>query len=206
MLQSFYATRSPGTEIFCYVEETDPQREAYEQLFESYGLDHEFGPWRTMVQAVNYGCRKFEADFYGVLNDDHVCHTPGWDSYLAVSIIQNGGTGMGCGRAENRENLPQIILISRDCVRALGWYLPPQFIHQYVDNVQADLYGAAGLMFNAGDVWIEHVHPDFGKAPMDSTYQIMRNAHFHDRGAYEVWKREGGFEADLAKLMKLKKV
>lgn len=203
MLRSFITTRGPDTEMFCYVDEADPQREDYRQLFEAMGVDYEFGPKRTMPEAVNYGVEKFEADFYGVLNDDHLCHTPNWDTLLADTVVRHGGTGLAAGKAENREGLPQIILVSQNCVKALGWYHPPWLRHQYVDNVQADLYGAAKLIFPAPNVWIEHVHPDFGKAEMDSTYQIMRDAHDRDKAAYEAWKVNGGFYDDLAKLTAL---
>ncbi len=205
MLESFFATRSStSTQMFCYVDEADPQRADYRRLFDSLGVSYEFGPKRTMVEAVNYGCSKFDDDYYGVLNDDHLCHTPGWDCILAAAIKRNGGTGMAYGKPENREALPQIILISCNCVRALGWYLPPWTIHQYGDNVQKDLYFGAGLAFPAEEVFIEHLHPDFGKAEMDSTYQIMRDAHDHDRAAYDHWKGNGGFLMDLAKLVRLK--
>lgn len=200
MLDSFLSTRQGNTEIICYVDELDPQADQYRRMFSersSPNITYQFGPRLTLVQICNKFSSEMEADFYGDVNDDHIYRTPGWDLKLMAAIQANGGTGLAYGRTEN---LPGATMVSANCIRALGYYYPPCFHHQYADNVQRDIYTRLGMMFYVPEVWIEHCHPAFGKAKMDHTYQPMMDAHDHDAAAYIVWK-ETEFDASVQRIL-----
>lgn len=183
MLESFFDTRgSDRTQIYCYVDREDPQVREYEPLFRTYGIDCQFGPRHTMPDVINAGCWKFEADAYAEVNDDHIYRTKDWDLKLFAALM-DGGLAYG-----KTQNLPSAVMISADCVRALGWMLPPYFQHQFLDNALVDLYGGAGMLHHVPEVWIEHCHPDFGKAAHDDTYGVMRSTFDGDRAMYELWK------------------
>lgn len=202
MIESFSATRQGNTELICYVAEDDPQIEAYRAYANAprsgkrfAGIRFEFGPRITIVRVFNK-CLEHEADFYGEINDDHIYHTEGWDVKLESAIIAHG-RGMAYGRTEN---LPSGVMISADCVRALGYFHVPCFQHQYCDNAMRDLYNSAGLLIHVPEVWIEHCHPVFGKATPDETYGAMAAAGPDDAKAYERWRRDD-FQNHLAKLI-----
>lgn len=184
MLESFLATRSPGTAIWVYVDEADAEVDAYRALFERLAIPHEFGPKLTMVQAVNRGVAVNDAEFYGDANDDYVFRTAAWDDQLRGAIEQRGGQGMAFGLTLN---LPSCPLLSARCVRALGHYFDPGFRHQYVDNVQVEAFAEAGMLYQVPEVWIEHVHPAFGKAQWDPTYNSMAAAGNHDHVEFQRW-------------------
>ena len=193
MLESFFATRSSEeeTKIFCYVADDDPEIEAYKLLFETLAIDHEFGPWKSLVDVINDAAGLFcmasdSADFVGEVNDDHVYRTIGWDLKLAEAIEKSGRGGLAYGKTEN---LPSAALISASCVRKLGWYHVPGFKHQFVDNALHDLYAGAGRLHYVPEVWIEHCHVDYGKAPMDATYGIMRDTWNQGQARYSEWSQ-----------------
>ena len=202
MLESFLATRrGRRTRIVCYVADDDPARAAYEALQPPPGeppsaIRFEFGPRRTIIEVFNTLAATHAADFYAEVNDDHLYRTDGWDLKLVAALRAQGGSGMACPRLEN---LPSAVMVSADCVRALGWFSPPGFRHQYVDNAINDLYGAAGLLRLAPDVWIEHCHPAFGKVKADDTYAHLAASAEPDRLEYERWRRDD-FARDLARL------
>lgn len=189
MIESFLATRLGNTTLHCYVADDDPQLPAYRDLAKevsSHPVLFEFGPRKTIVEVFNRAA-DMEAEYFGEINDDHIYRTIGWDVKLIAALESIGGRGMASPKIEN---LPSGVIISADCVRALGWFQPPGFRHQYVDNAVNDLYGALDWMVQAPDVFIEHCHPAFGKVPMDATYTPMMAAHNGDAEEYRRWKIE----------------
>lgn len=222
MLSSFYATRSEGTELYAYVANDDPELKAYQSIAPAPGVMIGFGPRRTIVEVFN---RAFELvlrpisreaaarlpaawpatpleryDYYVDCNDDFMFHTPGWDRKLMAAIEANGGHGCAYGRTRN---LPSGAMFARRSIEALGWWFPPGFKHQFVDNVQRDLYSAARQLFYVDDVWIEHRHPLLGvNVAWDETYEFVYSDEVrrHDEEAYLKW-RAGRAVDDVAKLI-----
>jgi hypothetical protein len=209
MLESFKRTVSRReTVMVCYVDQLDPQQEAYEKIFDDTCVRHRFGP-RLSVPAVynrffspppeDWGhFQETDYKYFSDANDDFIYHTPGWDEKLISVIEQNGGLGMAFGQTKN---LPTAAVWSARSLRALGWWMPPGFIHQYVDNIHRDLFSMAGQMYSVPDVNTEHRHACFGAVPWDEGYnQIYKSPDaVKDAEAYEVWRRTRMMD-DLRKL------
>lgn len=183
MLESFFATRgSEETKMFCYVATDDPEIDAYRTLFQRLPVEFCFGKRLPITEAINLSSH--HADFYGEVNDDHVYRTQRWDIALSDAILKSGKGAMAYGHTNN---LPSAVMVSASCVKSMGWFMPPGFQHQFVDNALYDLYSGAGRLHHVPEVWIEHCHPDYGKAPMDATYELMRDTWDQGKARYQEW-------------------
>lgn len=204
MLDSFFATRSHGTDIALYVDEQDPQIAAYRELAAAEPrAAFEFGPRLTIVEVFNHAFDRTDHAHYADCNDDFVYRTAGWDEKLIEAIERLGnGLGMAHGRLQN---LPSGAVFNARSLRALGWWFPPGFRHQFVDDVQVELFCGAGLLFAVPEVFIEHEHPTFGTAAWDAGYAeaYSAEAHAYGRAMYHHYKRER-LAADVGKLLRCK--
>lgn len=228
MLDSFCATRSEGTDIQIYVDREDPRIGEYWALAfkASDCVAFRFGPRLTLPEVFNWACgfgfggepdpmAPTARDYYVDCNDDFIFHTPAWDQKLAAAIEANGPcrTGLPVGCAYGRTmNLPSGAMFSRRSIEAVGWWFPPGFKHQYVDNVQRDLYAAAGQLYYVDDVRVEHRHPllmqgeSRNRPAWDETYAYVYSEELraHDARAYLEWRSNRACD-DVANLMAAKR-
>jgi len=121
------------------------------------------------------------ADSYDALmyiGDDHLFSTPHWDTILMEKLEGMGGTGMLYGDDKRRTDIPEMVIISTDVVRALGHFAEPALTHYYIDNCWAELGKRAGFLRFCPEVVFEHLH-----------YQVQPQVE-HDqtyRSAEELW-------------------
>jgi len=160
MIDSFYEHRSPGTELVVYVSEEDPQLDAYRPVLAK--VPHIVGPPKNMVQVLNF--LSVEAypnmKYYQEFNDDHVVRTHAWDALMIAAAEKAGGWTWVYGYTQL---VPTAIFVTGNIVRALGFFFPPQFVHNHVDNVTL-AYGEVGLLTHVPDVVVDHMHICFGKS------------------------------------------
>jgi hypothetical protein len=96
-------------------------------------------------------------------------------------------------------------MMTADIVSALGYMVPPELVHLYLDNVWMDWGRGMGALTYLDDVVIEHMHPAAGKAVNDVGYLEANSAEqLHaDRTAYEKYC-ETQLPHDLARLVALR--
>lgn len=200
MLNSFYRTKNDGTDILCYVDEQDPQVRQYAELLGE--TPSVFGKRKTIIRVWNDAAREWPAKFYAEINDDHLYVTQDWDTKLIAAIQAHGGHGMAYGYTKN---LPTATVVSASCIKALGWWMLPELLHQFCDDVNKDLYGAAGMLYHVPEVIIEHRHPAYGLADWDEGYRAVYSpqVHKHDSDLYHQWRKER-MTADVETLKKLR--
>jgi hypothetical protein len=180
MLNSFFDTRTDHeTRIWCYVDEKDPELAQYQDLFNRMKIEHMIGPHLFLADALNLGC---------------------WDKMLVDAIENNGGIGMSYGRTRS---CPGAVMVSANCIRALGWFFPPAFKHQFGDTAMNEIYQENGMLYYVPEVWMEHFHPDYGMAAHDPTYQIMRDTWGDGEAQFHHWRGHHKSE-DVARLSRLK--
>lgn len=122
-------------------------------------------------------------------NDDMVFRTPGWDVLVGSAfaevedkILMVHGNDMG-GHFGRFGPHP---FVSRRWVETVGYFIPPYFCSDNGDAWVNDLANNLGrrryLRFE-----LEHMHPAYGKAPMDSTYdeRMQRHAEDHPDELYD---------------------
>lgn len=68
------------------------------------------------------------------------------------------------------DNLLCMAIINRNRYKQQGYMFHPEFFSMFSDNLFTDRAYADGVVIDAPEIVIEHLHPAFGKAEMDETY------------------------------------
>ena len=136
--------------------------------------------------------------FTGVLGDDNVPRTEGWDAAimdaLAATPFAFGNDLYPRGPGSH----PAHIFTRGEVVAALGYLGPPCLRHMFVDNCWLAWGQACGITY-LHDVVIEHLHFTLGRSPHDATYQGAENAWDGDKAAWDAYQTDG-LAADIEKI------
>lgn len=122
--------------------------------------------------------------WYGILADDVVPRTDGWDRAL-IEIAGTDGLAAPSGGHEDTDIVPHFCL-GGDLVREMGWLCLPGLDRIFVDTTWNDIARHKGVFREVPEVMLEHMHFSNGKAPMDETYRKHNKA--RDREIYEAWR------------------
>jgi hypothetical protein len=125
--------------------------------------------------------------FYGMVADDVVPETEGWDILLSEAC-QPDKIAWGLDELQN-DFLPVHPFIGGDLVRKLGFWAAPKLKHWYVDNVWKEIAIALDCAVYRPDIRMIHRHFSNGRAQMDRTYRQQPD-HETDRFAYERFMQE----------------
>lgn len=135
---------------------------------------------------VNRVFADFPAEpFYGILGDDMVPETPGWD------VTLGGLAGKAHIAGSSQVHIPGRIgagAIGGDLVRALGWLCLPAVTHFYSDCVLELIGEEFNCLTVRQDIRIAHHHFSVGLAKNDASYRSRGDVR-KDRAAFEQWKR-----------------
>lgn len=148
--------------------------------------------WGTLVMPRSYLSQKVNAAFkerpeegwYGVLNDDHLPITDGWDLKLVEAVESIPMTWP----RDNYADRISTLMMSGDLARKLGWVCCPDMNHFYLDDVHemiAEYMGCRQL----SSVTVSHEHVNAGRMQVDRTY-MERPPNERDRQAFLNWCRE----------------
>lgn len=212
------AVRPDLVDIWVYVDEDDPQLEAY-QATETPTHRLIVGPrvrlaatWNALAQLTQEsGHPRHEYTHFLLWGDDVIPETPGWDLHIAKRAA-DAGPGWFYGRDgiwddrpwdEHPEHLvlPTATAMSVELYRALSYVAPPGLVHLCIDLAWRDLGIRTGTLHCLPGVMIRHVHRLVG-APNDLTYieanegEQARNDHM----AYDRWKHSDRFTRDVEKI------
>lgn len=158
---------------------------AYESVRMPFG-------WKKLVIAPTVLCVALNSAFdafpdepwYGVLNDDHVPVTQGWEQ----AIVDAAGTRSIAWPDDNYGKRISAHVMGGDLARFLGWTMCPRLAHYYLDDVHERLAEVVGGTF-LPHIMVSHEHVNAGRAPMDKTY-AERPSLARDRQAYHKWLQE----------------
>lgn len=132
------------------------------------------------AKKINHAYAITDDEFIFLGADDLKFH-PGWLS-AALKVMERKSIGvvgtqdMGSPRVINGEHATHFLvrrgyIDARGTIDEPGKILHEGYPHEFVDD---ELIGTAkkrrAYAF-AGDSWVEHLHPDWGKAPSDATYK-----------------------------------
>ena len=171
------------------------ERREMEELWSEYGkLILPYGWSVTAVEAegmaakVAEGYRRFVGDetkWAGVLSDDMVPETAGWDTALISRL--NGWniiTSDDCDQAPKR--MEGATVWSRELVDAVGFMAPPGLNHLFFDNCWEDIGKATNCLQWAMDVKVRHAHSGITKLT-DTTSEKVRSFWDADEKTYRDW-------------------
>ncbi len=141
-------------------------------------------PRTTLSQKFNAAFEVLNAEpFYGLLNDDMLPTTPGWDTALPETA---GPWGIAWADDELNHRIGASAF-GGELVRTLGWICQPTQKHFFLDDAQELIARELGIGKPCLHIKIPHLHFTAGKAPYDQTYK-NRPSHSADRLAFENWK------------------
>lgn len=126
--------------------------------------------------------------WYGVICDDALARTPAFDT----KMIENRGRGFctvnDLRKAPKRSGTA--LVFDGSFVRAMGGLVLDGFRHLYIDDLWESLGRELGVWTYLPNVIVEHMHPHFGKADVDATYERAWGNDAHDRARFARWVRE----------------
>lgn len=157
LLESFRETTDSAQLIVIM----DPDDEdTYDGIDWGDALTTTLSPRGTNVEKLNSTADVFCDDFDALMfvGNDHVFRTEHWDTIMLRELENMGNTGMIYPDDKRRSDIPEIIMISSDIVKALGHFAEASLAHYYIDNVWAELGKRSGLLRYCPQVVIEHHH------------------------------------------------
>jgi len=153
--------------------------------------------WRLVsTQSQQMGDKIREAsglymklDWVGILTDDLVPETHGWDRILVEEAV--GGRHIA-SCADGTNQMPRRMgaaVWPGELLRAVGYLHPRGFNHLYFDDVWEMLGRATGCWKERLDVMVRHLHPFLTGVEDDTHRTTYSDANWiHDRQAFEDWK------------------
>jgi hypothetical protein len=129
------------------------------------------GPRGVLSDLWNDAWRQAQGNIFALCADDVIYRTQGWDRIVGDAFPADGiayvhGDDLG-GKGQT---LGTLGFLHRNWTDAVGTFTPPYFVCDYADlwlNEIADNLGRRVFV----PIVTEHMHPAFGKAPVDQTHR-----------------------------------
>jgi hypothetical protein len=180
-----------STPVYVRLDECDPFLDHLRNLSWPDQFTVHVGPRQGLRAAME---EMFHAhpqeSWYGILADDLVPQTPGWDQLLVARA------GRGCISYPNdlgrKTKLPTHPCVGGDLVRAQGWFGLPGVRHYCVDSVYRYIGDQLGIKHRLDDVIVEHAHYSEKKSERDGLYRETSRFKDTDDAAYTAWLRDQG--------------
>lgn len=196
MLDSYYKTKSAGTDLVIYLDDDDPKLAEYDL----HGSKIWVLPRMHVAQIHNWIAKQYpEYDYYMPINDDVIFRTKGWDKILIDEIkVKGDGWGISygndlCGNISHE--LPTFGMLSANIVNTLGYVYPKELLALFGDTYLLDLGRAIGKIFYCASVTIEHQRP----ASNADDVRISDEFNKRERAAYASYI-DKNLDRDVAKI------
>lgn len=137
--------------------------------------------WNDMALAAkNYT----DARLFMLGADDMYFETPGWDKALLdhYNSLENKIHAYALQDSRDPDGTPHPI-VSREWIDALGYFVPPIFLHWFVDSWTVNIAKANGVFTHFKQFRLVHDKPsDRGEA--DETHSRIREWGWHERDKF----------------------
>ncbi|MEU6189637.1 aspartyl/asparaginyl beta-hydroxylase domain-containing protein [Nocardia sp. NPDC047038] len=193
---------APGRiEALFYVDDDDPQLDAYRELFARsrvrFGAlgrcDLVVGPPIGVPAAWNRLARASTGDLLMMANDDQAYVDYAWDQILdsrAAHLARLYPDEVWCLYFDAGQYLDgscDFPILSRTWYETVGYFTPEIFRQWEVEIWLFDIAERVGRLFPVPGVFVEHLHYQDYKAPFDATYQrhrLTRDTSFADHALF----------------------
>jgi hypothetical protein len=155
--------------VVARIDKDDPVRGGY---MTERGFTVMQGERVLLSQAWNEIADYYTYDILMMCADDIRFRTTGWDDDV-VRGFEHWPDRIGLMYADDGihgQKGATHSFVSRQWIDAVGYYLPPTLLGDYVDNWLMSLAASIGRAGYLPRCYIEHRHPLVGKASMDDTY------------------------------------
>lgn len=191
-------------DLFVGVDDDDIKLLEYLSLSKEYDFTVEIGPRIRFGPTLNKIAMKYK-DNYDYLwwgGDDHIPKTKFWDKYYREEL-NNLGIGIAYGDdLIQGPAIPTQMAMTTDIINALGYCVPPKFVHMFIDNYFLELGKALDKITYMPEIIIQHMHHCVGNAQEDKTY-IEANSHYGaDQARFNEYMNNE-LEIDVQKVKKI---
>ncbi|MEX2253639.1 MAG: glycosyltransferase family A protein [Thermoleophilaceae bacterium] len=172
LVYSLAETTAGDWEALVRIDQDDPERVAYRQVaaVDARVVVHE-GPRGVLSGYWNELAGSAAGEILMMGADDLVFRTPKWDGIICdafppdrLALVHGDDLG------DRGKTFATHGFVHRRWVEVTGQFVPPIFVADYADRWLNDVANIIDRReFRA--VTIEHLHPGFGKAPLDRTYR-----------------------------------
>lgn len=116
--------------------------------------------------------------------DDMVFATPHWDKALldAYEALDNKIHVFALQDSRDAEGTPHIF-VTREWIEAMGWFVPPIFLHWKIDTWSVEIAKSAGCFTHLKDYLLIHDKPS-DKGEGDATHTGIRAMGWRERDAW----------------------
>jgi len=161
-----------GLELVLYLDEDDRYLETYLALL-GVGTCNVIGPRIVLSQMWNFCHARAAGPIFWHGNDDVIFRTQGWDDqvrqafnqYVDRIVLVHGRDGY------HDQKMSVLGFLHRRWVEVVGCFVPPYFVSDYNDQWLSEVADALGRRVFLPEVYTEHLHPNFGKGPLDQTHR-----------------------------------
>lgn len=174
------------------IKELENQGHPYIVMDRSYENNGDYA--RKMNKAFN----EVEAEWYFLGADDLEFH-PEWfelamDTYDTTGACVIGTNDLGNPAVRAGQHATHSLVLGeygRECgtIDESGKILHEGYKHNFVDSEFVETAKWRDAWAFAKDSWVEHLHPDWKKGKIDSTYQVGKSGWNADRQYFEMRKR-----------------
>lgn len=180
-----------STPVYIRLDECDPFLDQLRNLPWPKEFNINVGPRQGLRAAMEEMFHAYPAEpWYGILADDLVPRTPGWDQLL---VERAGSRQISYPNDLGRKiKLPTHPCVGGDLVRAQGWFGLPVVRHYCVDSVYRYIGDQLDIKHRLNDVIVEHVHYSEQKSERDGLYRETSRYKESDDMAYTEWLRDQG--------------
>lgn len=206
MIQSIVdtATNPERLDLVFYVDDDDPVREEYRQLFRSFGTT-KIGRVVGMVGepiSVSKSWNKIAAlsrgDVMMMSNDDLEYKTRGWDTRIDEEVLNYPDDIYVMWFNDGHNKACTFPFVSRKWYETLGYFTPGIFEFLANDTWIQRIGAEVGRTKCINDVLVEHHHVGYGKGEKDNTYRrnyesdkIQKDkALFYSDECTAMWKKD----------------
>lgn len=137
--------------------------------------------WNSLAEMAN---RAPECKLFMLGADDMCFATPGWDKALLdhYNALENKIHVYALQDSRSEDGTPHPI-VTREYIEAMGYFVPPIFLHWYVDTWTVEIAKANGCFTHLKDYSLVHEKPsDHGQG--DETHNRIRQWGWHERDKY----------------------
>ena len=206
MLESARATATAGIEtIHCYAAFTEGDASIPQYDVKSIQvLSHVTWPdyptvhkWNMLAEwAMADSCNKF----FMLAADDMIFSTRGWDAALRehYAALKNKIHVYALQDSRDKDGTPHPI-VTREYIKAMGYFLPPIFLHWYVDSWTVRAAKENDYFTHLRDYLLIHDKPSDRGQP-DETHTRIRSMGWHDRDKWVAEKCEYLLKVERMKL------
>lgn len=177
LFDSIKATATGDWEMVVRLDEDDAQN--YPRI-KSLNIKYIVGPRDVLSKYWNECYEAAKGPFYMHCGDDIIFRTPDWDTAVIAAFPEDKiafvhGDDMG----GNGPNFGTHGFIHKKWAETVGYFVPPYFSSDYNDTWLNDVANQLQRRFYVG-IQTEHMHPAFGKGPMDQTHEERLARHRAD--------------------------